>query len=46
MKKTAGVGAGAAADTRRNPVIRAFYRHLLAAGKEKKLALPAGLARC
>jgi transposase len=27
--------------TRRNPVIRAFYRRLLAAGKPKKLALTA-----
>ncbi len=27
--------------TRRNPVIRAFYRRLLAAGKAKKLALTA-----
>jgi len=32
---------GALVATRRNPVIRAFYRRLLAAGKPKKLALTA-----
>lgn len=30
---------GALVATRRNPVIRAFYRRLLAAGKPKKVAL-------
>ena len=32
---------GALVATRRNPVIRAFYRRLVAAGKPKKLALTA-----
>ncbi len=32
---------GALVATRRNPVIRAFYHRLLAAGKPKKLALTA-----
>ena len=32
---------GALVAARHNPVIRAFYRHLLAAGKPKKLALMA-----
>ena len=31
--------------TRRNPVIRAFYRHLLAAGKPKRVALVAGMRK-
>jgi len=34
---------GALVATRRNPVIRACYRRLLAAGKPKKLALTAGM---
>lgn len=32
---------GALVATRRNPVIRAFYQRLVAAGKPKKLALTA-----
>jgi transposase len=31
--------------TRYNPVIRAFYRHLLAAGKPKRVALVAGMRK-
>jgi len=36
---------GALVATRRNPVIRAFYRRLLAAGKPKKVALIACLRK-
>jgi transposase len=36
---------GALVATRRNPVIRAFYRRLVAAGKPKKLALTACMTK-
>jgi Transposase IS116/IS110/IS902 family len=41
----AALDMGALVATRRNPVIRAFYRRLVAAGKPKKLALTASMRK-
>ncbi len=39
------MGALVAAIRRRNPIIRAFYTRLVAAGKPKKRALTAGMRK-